>query len=122
MDLAKAKRLGFDINLVSKPKVEPPVVPAPSMDVTINHQGIAEAIQEMTRKLEPQVIEVVKGDGSAAALVMQAIERSNQAVIRAVQSRPVGQVVDTVDLTHEIDMQTRLPIVKQLKFNYKAAE
>lgn len=122
MDLAKAKRLGFDINLVSKPKVEPPVVPAPSMDVTINHQGIAEAIQEMTRKLEPQVIEVVKGDGTAAALVMQAIERSNQAVIRAVQSRPVGQVVDTVDLTHEIDMQTRLPIVKQLKFNYKAAE
>lgn len=122
MDLAKAKRLGFDINLVSKPKVEPPVVPAPSMDVTINHQGIAEAIQAMTRKLEPQVIEVVKGDGTAAALVMQAIERSNQAVIRAVQSRPVGQVVDTVDLTHEIDMQTRLPIVKQLKFNYKAAE
>lgn len=120
MKHSDAKRKGFEI--VMKPKK--PKAPeqqdlfGPAIQVTVDNKGIAEAIESLTHKLEPQIIEV--GNSADVQALRRAIEVSNRAVIAAAKKIPGKKLVKSCEMVHEYDSRSR-PTITHVTFEYEDA-
>jgi len=117
MNPEEARRKGFKMKLVkAAPQPEPVVVPpAPvpvHVAVTVENTGLTEVLAKIQAPAPAE-----SGNGLTAAF-MQALQRNTDTVVAAAAKIPARSIVTSCDLTHEYDVQSRMPVITSIRFNY----
>ena len=112
MNANEARQRGFDVAMVPKQEVSAPNLPP--INVTVENTGLSELVEHLT----PQVIEITK-DETVAAAFLEAMQRSNELVLNAVNKIRPNQIVESCDFEHDYDPKSRMAIITKATFNYR---